>query len=82
MAQDLMNVKDARLRLVSQADLRKVQYHLGQWADREDDPEVKAAFRNVENAIWDITNHYGFDGIASRELMQEYFGGEDAKKPD
>lgn len=68
-----IDVPKATLVLVSQGDLRAVQYALYLLSEDETDSAKKTAYKNVEDALHEITNHCGADGIASRELMQEYF---------
>jgi hypothetical protein len=68
-----IQVENATLQLVSQEDLRTVEYALYLLREDEKDPEKKASFKRVEDAIWNITNHCGVDGIASKELMTCYF---------
>lgn len=68
-----IQVDNATLYLVSQADLRTVDYEIYLLIEKETDPEKKTALENVHAAFWEITNHRGVDGIASLELMQSYF---------
>jgi len=70
MAEEI-DVPNASLLLVSQDDLRTVQYQLHLLSHTETDPAKLKSFKNVEDALWQISNHYGTDGIASLEIMQQ-----------
>lgn len=69
---DTVNIKNTRLILSSQADLCAAMYALYSAGEDEKDEKKKQSLRNVEDALNQITNHYGVDGIGNFDLLKEY----------
>ena len=65
---------EANLPVCSQGDLRAAQYALHLAAENEADPEKRAALERIEDALDNITNHYGADAIASDAIVEDADG--------
>lgn len=69
---DERQIENANLVLCTQADLCDAQYALYLAAEDEKDEKKKAAFERVQDALHQITNHFGVDGIGNLDLLKEY----------
>lgn len=70
---DQIEIENCTVMLVSQAALRLSMDVIAEAAEKCEIPVKKAQLQVMENALWQITNHYGTDAIASTELMKLYF---------
>jgi len=70
-AGDEFRMDGANLILCTQADLCDAQYALYLAAEDEKDEKKKAALERVQNALHEITNHFGVDGIGNYDLLKE-----------
>jgi hypothetical protein len=69
---DERQIENANLVLCTQADLCDAQYALYLAAEDEKDEKKKAALERVQDALHQITNHRGVDGIGNFDLLKEY----------
>jgi hypothetical protein len=65
------------VKVLSQGDIRHAHYELDNLADQETDPKKKQSLKNVCDALWEMTNYYGVEAIASDAIVhdREYMGG-------
>lgn len=68
-AKDKTEMLEVRVKILSQADIRHAHYELDRVRDKETDPAKKASLKNVCNALWEITNWYGIEAIASEAIV-------------
>lgn len=71
-AGDERQIEFANLVLCTQADLCDAHYALYLAAGSEKDENKKAALERVQDALHQITNHFGVDGIGNFDLLKEY----------
>ena len=65
------------VKVLSQRDIRHAHYELDHLCDKETDPEKKQSLKNVCDALWEMTNWFGVEAIASDAIVhdKEYMGG-------
>jgi len=65
------------VKVLDQGDIRHAHYELDHLCDKETDPAKKQSLKNVCDALWDMTNWYGVEAIASNAIVhdKEYMGG-------
>lgn len=71
-AGDEFRMDDVNLILCTQADLCDARYALYLAEEDEKDERKKAALRRIGNALHQLTNHFGVDGIGNFDLLKEY----------
>lgn len=69
---DERQIENANLVLCTQADLCDAHYALYLAEKNEKDEAKKAALKRVQDALHQITNHFGVDGIGNFDLLKEY----------
>jgi hypothetical protein len=71
-AGDEFRMDGANLILCTQADLCDAQYALYLAEEDEKDEQKKAALHRVGDALHQLINHFGVDGIGNFDLLKEY----------